>query len=127
MKSDNFHDFFTEYVPYGEDCVLYFEERDFYRRFPNASRHLNRLHGPSREDGKPVTISSKSGLSWKVADVEESDADVSKKGPHMSSHDGLVNTEAAKPEQRNAAVQKAKDEKAKKSKKEAKPAENEEK
>lgn len=123
LKSDNFHDFFTEFVPYGEECVLYFEERDFYRRFPSASRHSNRLSGSPREDGKPVTISSNSGLSWKVADVEESGANVSKKGPHMSSHEGLVNAESAKPEERNSAVQKAKDEKAKKSKKEAKPAE----
>ncbi|KAI5305758.1 hypothetical protein KEM56_003404 [Ascosphaera pollenicola] len=37
LKSDNFHDFFSEYVPFGEEAVLYFEERDFRRRFPNAS------------------------------------------------------------------------------------------
>ncbi|KAJ6084223.1 hypothetical protein N7486_011023 [Penicillium sp. IBT 16267x] len=106
LKSDNFHDFFTEYVPYGEECVLYFEERDFYRRFPNASRHANRIVAAPREEGKPVTIPSNSGLSWKVAS-EESGSDVSKSGPHMSSK-----AEAAKPEGRNAAIVKAKDDNA---------------
>ena len=116
LKSDNFHDFFTEYVPYGEECVLYFEERDFYRRFPNASRHSNRIVAAPREEGKPVTIPSKSGLSWKVTS-EESGSDVSKNGPHMSSkaHEGTTKTEAAKPEERTAAVTKAKEDKAAKS------------
>ncbi|KAJ5764504.1 Small GTPase superfamily Rab type [Penicillium manginii] len=113
LKSDNFHDFFTEYVPYGEECVLYFEERDFYRRFPNASRQSNRIQGTPRDEGKSVTIPSKSGLSWNVT-KEESGSDVSKSGPHMSSkaHDAQVKTEAAKPEEKNAAVIKAKEDKA---------------
>ncbi|KAJ5175247.1 uncharacterized protein N7482_001124 [Penicillium canariense] len=129
LKSDNFHDFFTEYIPYGEECVLYFEERDFYRRFPNASRDSNRLPAPPREEGKSVTIPSKSGLSWTVAKAEESGSDVSKSGPHMSSksYDAQTKTEAAKPEDRNVAVMKAKEDKASKSaKKEAKPATKEE-
>lgn len=37
LKSDNFHDFFSEYMPFGEESVLYFEERDFRKRFPNAA------------------------------------------------------------------------------------------
>lgn len=74
LKSDNFHDFFTEYVPYGEEAVLYFEERDFYRRFPNATRHPNRLPPIEREPGNKVTIPSKSGLSWKVSEQEAADA-----------------------------------------------------
>ncbi|KAJ5090682.1 Small GTPase superfamily Rab type [Penicillium argentinense] len=112
LKSDNFHDFFTEYIPYGEECVLYFEERDFYRRFPNASRQQNRIQGAPREDGKSVTIPSKSGLSWNVAkEEEEAGSDVSKAGPHMSSqaHEAHVKTDKAKPEERNAAVIKAKE------------------
>ncbi|KAJ5778201.1 hypothetical protein N7520_001447 [Penicillium odoratum] len=106
LKSDNFHDFFTEYVPYGEECVLYFEERDFSRRFPNASRHI--VAAPRAED-KPVTIPSNSGLSWKVAS-EDSGSDVSKSGPHMSSK-----PEAAKSEDGNATIVKAKADKASKS------------
>ncbi|KAJ6104474.1 Small GTPase superfamily Rab type [Penicillium sp. IBT 18751x] len=125
LKSDNFHDFFTEYIPYGEECVLYFEERDFYRRFPNASRHQNRITAAPRDEGKSVTIPSKSGLSWKVSG-EQSGSDVSKSGPHMSSqaHEGQTKTESASPQDRNAAVIKAKEDKATKStsQKEEKPA-----
>ncbi|KAJ5731255.1 uncharacterized protein N7483_005763 [Penicillium malachiteum] len=117
LKSDNFHDFFTEYIPYGEECVLYFEERDFYRRFPNASRHSNRIVAAPREEGKPVTIPSKSGLSWTVTS-EESGSDVSKSGPHMS-----AKAEATKSE---SPVAKAKEEKPAKVE-EAKPAPKEEK
>ncbi|KAJ5096063.1 Small GTPase superfamily Rab type [Penicillium alfredii] len=129
LKSDNFHDFFTEYIPYGEECVLYFEERDFYRRFPNASRHKNRLPVAPREEGKAVTIPSKSGLSWKVTGEEDLGSDVSKAGPHMSAkaHEGQTKTESAKPEDRNAAVVKAKEDKASKDQKDAKPAPKEEK
>lgn len=130
LKSDNFHDFFTEYVPYGEECVLYFEERDFYRRFPNASRHQNRIPSTPRDEGKSVTIPSKSGLSWKVSE-EESGSDVSKSGPHMSSqaHEAQTKPESATSQERNAAVFKAKEDKAKSTgEKETKPApKNEEK
>lgn len=115
LKSDNFHDFFTEYIPYGEECVLYFEERDFYRRFPNASRQQNRIVATPREEGKPVTIPSKSGLSWNVDKEEETD--VSKDGAHMSAkaHEGQTKTEAAGSAERTAAVVKAKEDKASKS------------
>ncbi|KAJ5543242.1 Small GTPase superfamily Rab type [Penicillium sp. DV-2018c] len=119
LKSDNFHDFFTEYIPYGEECVLYFEERDFYRRFPNALRNPHRLPAIPREEGKPVTIPSKSGLSWKVAEEEKTETD-SKKAAYMSA-DGQTKTETAKPKDR-ARVQKAKeDSAAKHSAKESKP------
>lgn len=129
LKSDNFHDFFTEYVPYGEECVLYFEERDFHRRFPNASRQQNRIVGAQREESKPVTIPSKSGLSWDVAKEEEVGSDVSKSGPHMSAkaHEGQTKTESARPSDRTAAVVKAKEDKASKStSKDASPAPKEE-
>lgn len=88
LRSDNFHDFFTEYVPYGEEAVLYLEERDFYRRFPNATKHMHRLPSTPKEEGTKVTIPSKSGLSWKVSEEEEEGgSDVSKRGKHMSAVD----------------------------------------
>lgn len=62
--NDNFHDFFTEYVPYGEQAVLYLEEMEFRKRFPGA-------HGPESkrsETGKQVRIPAQSGASWRVAD-----------------------------------------------------------
>ncbi|PTU20756.1 hypothetical protein P175DRAFT_0501383 [Aspergillus ochraceoroseus IBT 24754] len=108
LKSDNFHDFFTEYVPYGEECVLYFEERDFYRRFPNTLRNPSRLSSTPRDEGNKVVISSKSGLSSTV--VEESGSDVSKSGPHMSAVSPVTADEVAikpataKPEDRTSTV-----------------------
>ncbi|KAH8693722.1 mitochondrial inner membrane protein Mitofilin [Talaromyces proteolyticus] len=84
LKSDNFHDFFTEYVPFGEESVLYFEERDFYRRFPNATRHSNRLPPAHKVESQKVTIPSGSGLSWKVAEEDGSGSDLTQKGPHNS-------------------------------------------
>ncbi|KAL4820534.1 MICOS complex subunit mic60 [Aspergillus spinulosporus] len=112
LKSDNFHDFFTEYVPYGEESVLYFEERDFYRRFPNTLRNKNRLSPVSRDEGSRVTIPSKSGLSSK--EVEEPGTDVSQPGPHMSAvtptkaNEATIKPAAAKPEEKTAAVKQAK-------------------
>lgn len=111
LKSDNFHDFFTEYVPYGEESVLYFEERDFYRRFPNTLRNQNRLPNP-RDEGSRVTIPSKSGLYSK--EVEQSGTDVSQPGPHMSSvskekaDEAAIKPAAAKPEDKSAKVKEVK-------------------
>jgi mitofilin len=96
LKSDNFHDFFTEYVPYGEESVLYFEERDFYRRFPNATRHSNRLPPIHKEESQRVTIPSKSGLSWKVSEEESDSASLTQKGPHNSAVDTSKDTSAVK-------------------------------
>lgn len=62
--NDNFHDFFTEYVPFGEDAVLYFEEKEFRKRFPKVA---GRGSSP-RETGGTVKIPSQSGVSWKVAE-----------------------------------------------------------
>lgn len=62
--NDNFHDFFTEYVPFGEEAVLYFEEREFRNRYP---RIANRSSKP-RDTGESIKIPSQSGVSWKVAE-----------------------------------------------------------
>ena len=83
LISDNFHDFFTEYVPFGEDAVLYFEEREFRRRFPRATKPTNRPSTP-RDTADKITIPSKSGLSWKVADDEAKGSDLGTKGRHNS-------------------------------------------
>lgn len=66
--NDNFHDFFTEYVPYGEQAVLYLEELDFRKRFPNIS---NRGTQRSRDTGEAVRIPAQHGMSWRVADSGE--------------------------------------------------------
>ncbi|KAH0610331.1 uncharacterized protein H6S33_011858 [Morchella sextelata] len=81
LKSDNFHDFFTEYIPFGEEAVLYFEEREFRRRFPNA---LSRLI-PAKQDLPKVTIPRSSGATWRNHEEEKpKTTDVGKHGPHIS-------------------------------------------
>jgi mitofilin len=80
LVSDNFHDFFTEFVPYGEDAVAYFEEREFRRRFPGRAGQP-RLH-PQISGEDKVTIPGRSGLSARVAD--EGHSDLGSKGPHLS-------------------------------------------
>ncbi|ROV93413.1 hypothetical protein VMCG_08418 [Cytospora schulzeri] len=64
--NDNFHDFFTEYVPYGEQAVLYLEEMEFRKRFPNIS---NRGPGGRHrtDTDETVRIPAQSGMSWRVA------------------------------------------------------------
>lgn len=66
--NDSFHDIFTEYVPYGEQAVLYLEEAEFRKRFPNIS---NRGTGARRDTGEAVRIPAQSGMSWRVADSGE--------------------------------------------------------
>lgn len=64
--NDNFHDFFTQYVPYGEEAVLYLEELDFRKRFPNVA---NRVTGRRADTAsEQVSIPAQSGASWRVAD-----------------------------------------------------------
>ncbi|KAK4647442.1 MICOS complex subunit mic60 [Podospora bellae-mahoneyi] len=64
--NDNFHDFFTQYIPYGEEAVLYLEELDFRKRFPNVT---NRVTGRRADTAsEQVSIPAQSGASWRVAD-----------------------------------------------------------
>ncbi|KAF1974372.1 hypothetical protein BU23DRAFT_505361 [Bimuria novae-zelandiae CBS 107.79] len=81
LVSDNFHDFFTEYVPFGEDAVAYFEEREFRRRFPGRAGQP-RLHPQVTGENK-VTIPGKSGLTSRIANGGKA-ADLATKGPHVS-------------------------------------------
>jgi len=67
--NDNFHDFFTEYIPFGEQAVLYLEEMDFRKRFPNISNRIP--GGRPRDTGDSVKIPAQSGASWRVADSGE--------------------------------------------------------
>lgn len=80
LVSDNFHDFFTEYIPFAEDAVGYFEEREFRRRFPGRAGQP-RLHPQVTGENK-ITIPSKSGLGPKVSD--EGSTDLAVRGPHVS-------------------------------------------
>lgn len=63
--SDNFHDFFTEYVPFGEQAVLYFEEMDLKKRY---QRSLPGATSRSKDTGAQVKIGPQSGASWRVSE-----------------------------------------------------------
>lgn len=82
LVNDNFHDFFTEYVPYGEEAVLYFEEREFKRRFADRSRPSASKMYPQVSGEKKVTIGGKSGMEPRV--TQDTTSDLSSKGPHVS-------------------------------------------
>lgn len=64
--------------------MFYFEEREFRKRFPGLTNPTNR---PPPDSGNKITIPSKSGLSWRVADEEYQGSDTGKRGPHMSALD----------------------------------------
>lgn len=66
--------------------MLYFEEREFRRRFPNATKPTSRPSLP-RDTGHKVTIPSKSGLSWKIAEEDNGGSDLGTKGRHLSALD----------------------------------------
>jgi mitofilin len=66
--NDNFHDFFIQYIPFGEHAVLYLEEMEFRKRFPQVAQ---RVTGRKRDAGEQVKISAQSGASWRVADTAE--------------------------------------------------------
>lgn len=65
--------------------MLYFEEREYRKRFPTLTNPTNR---PSADSGNKITIPSKSGVSWKVAGEEHQGSDLQTKGRHMSALDG---------------------------------------
>jgi len=81
LVNDNWHDFFTEYVPFGEDAVAYFEEREFKKRFPT---NQSRLHQQVRGEPK-VKIGSHAGVTASVAkDDKNQTSDLGGAGRHMS-------------------------------------------
>lgn len=94
LLSDNFHDFFTEYIPFGEDAVLYFEEREFRKRFPGMTNPTNRPSLPDTDNR--ITIPSRSGLSWRIAESNDQGSDLAVKGRHMSALDDSKPKPAAK-------------------------------
>ena len=81
LVSDNFHDFFTEYVPFGEDAVAYFEERRYKKRFPG--KDLAAKQWPQTRGEQKVTIGRKSGLHPQVAE-ENKGSDLGQSGRHTS-------------------------------------------
>lgn len=112
-------------MPFGEESVLYFEERSFRKRFPHARHIHGRVEPPSRSDAKNVTIPQKAGLSWRVKDEgEQAGSDLTQKGRHMSALDtntsGKTGSEGAQQQPKDVAT-KEKSAAVKKAKKDASP------
>lgn len=99
LVNDNFHDFFTEYVPFGEDAVAYFEEREYRRRFP--ARDLQGRTWPQTRGENKVTIARQSGVNPRVADENDNPgSDLAQKGRHTSAVEDnkAKSSDAKKPE-----------------------------
>lgn len=92
--NDNFHDFFTEYVPFGEQAVLYFEEADFRKRYPGPLADGAR----NKDTGAQVRIAPQSGASWRVADSGEP------AGRQSSAMSGIASSKKAAAEKKAASV-----------------------
>lgn len=102
LLSDNFHDFFTEYIPFGEDAVLYFEEREFRKRFPRITNPTNRP--PPPDSGTKITIPSKSGVSWKISEEGNQGSSSGGKGPPAAAGDGRKSKPATEDSRRTTST-----------------------
>ncbi|KXL46367.1 MAG: hypothetical protein FE78DRAFT_89509, partial [Acidomyces sp. 'richmondensis'] len=81
LVNDNFHDFFTEYVPGGEEAVAYFEEREYRKRFP--PKEFEHKQWPQTRGEHKVTIGRQSGVTPRTAAKVEG-SDLGTKGRHVS-------------------------------------------
>jgi len=81
LVNDNFHDFFTEYVPGGEEAVAYFEEREYRKRFP--AKEYEHKQWPQMRGEHKVTIGRQSGVTPRTA-AEAEGSDLGRKGRHVS-------------------------------------------
>ncbi|EME49756.1 hypothetical protein DOTSEDRAFT_68513 [Dothistroma septosporum NZE10] len=99
LVNDNFHDFFTEYVPFGEDAVAYFEDREFRKRFPQ--RDFAGRNWPQTRGENKVTIGRQSGVNPRIAESESDNvgSDLAQRGRHTSALDD----KQAKPAEREMA------------------------
>ncbi|KAJ6779647.1 hypothetical protein PWT90_05768 [Aphanocladium album] len=101
--NDTFHDIFTEFVPFGEQAVLYLEELEFQKKFPHAHRAGSERPAPS--SGEKVRIPAQSGASWRVADSGEP---VGRQSSSSASSRKPAATKAEEPAKKEAAPVEAK-------------------
>lgn len=91
LKNDTVYELFTESVPYGEEAVLYLQEREFRNRFPEAHTHIAK--GSKRSYATNVYIPS-SGVE---ARVRETQPEILAKGPQNSAKADDHKASAASP------------------------------
>ncbi|CCG81864.1 Formation of crista junctions protein 1 [Taphrina deformans PYCC 5710] len=83
MQNDTVYEMFTEFVPYGEEAVLYMQEREFRQRYPLARSHISKAAG--RANSTSVYI-PQSGASPKVREEppKHTEAKILQTGPQNS-------------------------------------------
>jgi mitofilin len=83
LKNDTVYELFTEYVPFGEDAVLYVQEQEFRKRFPNAAAQAGRV--PGRSSSASVFI-PRSGAQARLHDpsADTPEAKILQPGPQNS-------------------------------------------
>ncbi|RVD88340.1 uncharacterized protein DFL_002529 [Arthrobotrys flagrans] len=95
LQNDNFHDFFTEYIPFGETLVLEIQDRQFRSRFPHA--HPGTI--PNPPNYASVTIPKRSGATWKLSEKEDPNkAQLDRDGPYKSSKKAEEGVKAVHPD-----------------------------
>lgn len=67
--------------------MLYFEEREFQKRFPHAKQNRYKLNRPQKDEGNKVNIPWKAGVQVREVEEKPRDSDLTSKGPHMSAVD----------------------------------------
>lgn len=71
-------------MPYGEEAIAYFEEREFRKRFPRQGPGVTRLHEQIKGEPK-VKIGGRAGMTAKAVDEDDGrKSDLSKSGRHLS-------------------------------------------
>lgn len=83
LENDTAYELFTEFVPYGEDVVLYLQEREFRMRFPQAQSHISKAAARSTS---PSVYIPQSGAVAKIRqDTDKhTDATILQRGPQNS-------------------------------------------
>lgn len=82
LENDTVYELFTEFVPYGEEVVLYLQEREFRQRFPQAHTHVSKA---SARSTSPSVFIPQSGVVAKIREEgEHSEAKILQRGPQNS-------------------------------------------
>lgn len=87
LQDDDFHDYFVDYIPFGDDLIAFIEDRRFRQRFSSISAVAKSNNGAKTPGGLESVRIPKSGATWKAVDepVDKPGAvNIMKPGPHLS-------------------------------------------
>lgn len=83
LQNDTVYEIFTEFVPYGEEAVLYLQEQEFRRRYPQAHAHVTKQ--ALKHDTPSISV-PQAGAVARVRDepARNTEAKILQKGPQNS-------------------------------------------